>query len=213
MQRCESDRRVEQSCRQCAAFVARVTACAIFIVLTTAFTAQPVARDERVSGASHSEVEPAGLPRSAIDCQREACESTHCSSKSGTAIDDNPEALMDAADAARSSGRPAAAATCLRQVLRDHSDSPLAPLAAFTLGRVLLERLDQPLSAADAFALARALAPEGSLAQDALAREVEAWSKAGRPQEAYKRACLYVVSYPKGRRLHAVQVYGGLRTE
>jgi transmembrane sensor len=129
------------------------------------------------------------------------------------AHDDNPEALMDAADAARSSGRPDAAVMCLRKVLRDHSESPLAPLAAFTLGRVLLEKLGQPLSAADAFAMARALAPDGSLAQDALAREVEAWSKAGRLQEAYKRACLYVVTYPSGRRLHAVQVYGGLRAE
>jgi transmembrane sensor len=131
----------------------------------------------------------------------------------GSAVDDNPEALMDAADAARSSGRPDAAVMCLRKVLRDHSESPLAPLAAFTLGRVLLEKLGQPLPAADAFAMVRALAPDGSLAQDALAREVEAWSKAGHPQEAYKRACLYVVTYPTGRRLHAVQMYGGLRAE
>lgn len=173
MQRCESGRRVLQSCRACAVLVASVTACASLFVFATAFT----------------------------------------SLAAGSAVDDDPQALLDAADAARSSGRPDAAVICLRRVLRDHSESPLAPLAAFTLGRVLLEKLAQPLPAADAFAMARALAPEGSLAQDALAREVEAWSKAGRPQEAYKRACLYVVTYPRGRRLHEVQMYGGLRAE
>jgi transmembrane sensor len=131
----------------------------------------------------------------------------------GTAVDDNSEALMDAADAARLSGHPDASVTYLRKVLRNHRESPVAPLAAFTLGRVLLERLGQPSEAADAFATARGLAPEGSLAQDALAREVEAWSKAGHPHEAYERARLYVENYPRGRRLRAVQLYGGLRAE
>jgi transmembrane sensor len=120
---------------------------------------------------------------------------------------------MDAADAARLSGHPDASVTYLRKVLRNHRESPVAPLAAFTLGRVLLERLGQPSEAADAFATARSLAPEGSLAQDALAREVEAWSKAGHPHEAYERARLYVENYPRGRRLRAVQLYGGLRAE
>lgn len=127
-----------------------------------------------------------------------------------TVEDDDSGALLDAADAARLSGHPQAAVTYLRKVLDQHRESPVAPLAAFTLGRVLLERLGQPSEAADAFATARQLAPNGSLAQDALAREVEAWSKAGRPDDAYRRAQEYVETYPKGRRLHAVQLYGGL---
>jgi transmembrane sensor len=118
--------------------------------------------------------------------------------------------LLDAADAARLSGHPQVAITYLRKVLDQHRESPVAPLAAFTLGRVLLERLGQPSEAADAFATARQLAPTGSLAQDALAREVEAWSKAGRPDDAYRCAREYVDTYPKGRRLRAVQLYGGL---
>jgi transmembrane sensor len=129
----------------------------------------------------------------------------------GTTVDDDSEALLDAADAARLSGHPESAVVYLRKVLRDHRTAPVAPLAAFTLGRVLLERLGQPSEAAEAFALARTIAPRGSLAQDALAREVEAWSKAGHPHEAYERAHQYVDSYPEGRRLHAVQLYGGLR--
>ena len=131
----------------------------------------------------------------------------------GTAVaDDDSAALMDAADAARLSGHPEVSVGYLRKVLDRHRRSPVAPLAAFTLGRVLLERLGQPSEAAEAFATARDLAPRGSLAQDALAREVEAWSKAGHPQEAYERARQYVESYPAGRRLRAVQLYGGLTT-
>jgi transmembrane sensor len=129
----------------------------------------------------------------------------------GTVVEDDSEALLDAADAARLSGHPEAALQYLRSVLSRHRSSPVAPLAAFTLGRVLLERLGQPSEAAAAFATSRDLSPDGSLAQDALAREVEAWSKAGHPQEAYQRARLYVGSYPEGRRLRAVQLYGGLR--
>jgi transmembrane sensor len=127
-----------------------------------------------------------------------------------TVSDDDSGALLDAADAARLSGHPQVAVTYLRKVLDQHGESPVAPLAAFTLGRVLLERLGQPSEAADAFATARQLAPNGSLAQDALAREVEAWSKAGRPDDAYRAARQYVDTYPKGRRLRAVQLYGGL---
>jgi transmembrane sensor len=127
-----------------------------------------------------------------------------------TVEDDDSGALLDAADAARLSGHPHVAVTYLRKVLDQHGESPVAPLAAFTLGRVLLERLGQPSEAADAFATARQLAPNGSLAQDALAREVEAWSKAGRPDDAYRAARQYVDTYPKGRRLRAVQLYGGL---
>lgn len=130
--------------------------------------------------------------------------------ESGVVVENDPAALMDAADAARLSDHPEASVGYLRRVLREHSRSPVAPLAGFTLGRVLLERLGQPSEAAEAFALARGIAPQGSLAQDALAREVEAWSKAGNSHEAYERAQLYVQLYPSGRRLRAVRLYGGL---
>jgi transmembrane sensor len=128
----------------------------------------------------------------------------------GTEVEDDASALMDAADASRLSGHPDVSVSYLRRVLRDHRPSPVAPLAGFTLGRVLLERLGQPSEAAEAFAVAREIAPHGSLAQDALAREVEAWSKAGNSHEAYQRAQQYVQLYPTGRRLRAVRLYGGL---
>lgn len=128
----------------------------------------------------------------------------------GTEVDNDPAALMDAADAARLSGHPAGAVKYLERVLKEHRNSPVAPLAAFTLGRVYLDHLGQPRSAADSFALARRLAPAGSLAQDALAREVESLSKGGDEREANVKAKEYLRDYPKGRRLRAVQLYGGI---
>ena len=74
-----------------------------------------------------------------------------------------------------------------------------------------LEKLGQPERAARAFETARTLAPAGSLAQDALAREVEALSKGGNVQKAYVRAQEYLERYPNGRRVRAVQLYGGMK--
>jgi transmembrane sensor len=128
----------------------------------------------------------------------------------GESVEDDPAELMDAADAARLSGHPQSAVKYLERVVRDHERSPVAPLAAFTLGRVYLDKLGQPDGAAQAFELARKLAPTGSLAQDALAREVEALSKGGNAQKAYQRAQDYLERYPDGRRVRAVQLYGGM---
>jgi transmembrane sensor len=118
-------------------------------------------------------------------------------------------ALLAAADAARLDGRPADGAAVLRRLLREHRKDPRAPLAAFTLGRVLLNELDQPRQAAAAFAEARGLAPHGPFAEDALAREAEAWSAAGEAAEAAARAQDYVRRYPGGRRAAAMRALGG----
>jgi len=131
--------------------------------------------------------------------------------QSGSPVENSGAALMDAADAARLSGHPKAAVKYLQRVGHAHANSPVAPLATFTLGRVLLDRLGQPHRAAKAFKRARELSPGGSLVQDALAREVEALSKAGATLEANRQAREYVRRYPQGRRLRAVQLYGGLR--
>jgi transmembrane sensor len=130
--------------------------------------------------------------------------------KKDRAVEDDPAALMDAADAARLSGHAEHAVGYLAQVVSRHPKSPVAPLAAFTLGRVYLDKLGQPDRASDAFALAQTLAPNGSLAPDALAREVEALSKGGNAHKAYLRAQEYLRRYPNGQRLRAVQLYGGL---
>lgn len=118
--------------------------------------------------------------------------------------------LMLAADVARLSHHPEQAVDPLRRVLSRHPRDPRAPLAAFTLGRIFLDDLGRPKEAAAAFGRARSLAPAGPLAPDALAREVEALSRAGDEGSARERAEEYVSRYPRGTRLRSVRRFGGL---
>ena len=125
-------------------------------------------------------------------------------------VQNTPEDLLLAADAARFSNHPAQATRFLERLTREHPQDSVAPLAAFTLGRIYLSQLGQPAKAADAFSLSLRLAPSGSLAEDALAREVEAAELAGQLGRAHDLAEQYVRRYPHGRRLPSVQKAGGL---
>jgi transmembrane sensor len=132
-------------------------------------------------------------------------------SRSGPrAVRDVPAELLLAADVTRLSHHPAEAVPLLERVARDHAADPRAPLAAFTLGRVDLDELGRPREAAAAFARARALAPQGPLASDALAREVESWSRAGETARARSLAEEYLRRWPKGARIGAVRLFGNL---
>lgn len=120
------------------------------------------------------------------------------------------DVLLLASDTMRLSGQPDRALDYLdRATVLAESDAR-APLVAFTRGRLLLTALSRPYDAAEAFARARALAPRGSLAMDALAREVEARARAGDAEAARARAEEYVARYPNGLRLAAVRRWGGL---
>jgi transmembrane sensor len=121
--------------------------------------------------------------------------------------------LLLAADAARLSGHPAAALPFLERVVREHAQDARASLAAFTLGGVLMQQLDRPREAQAAYAQARALALHASLAQDALARQVEAAQRAGDAAQARALAREYLSRYPTGRRVHAVRRFAGLDAE
>ena len=118
--------------------------------------------------------------------------------------------LLLAGDVARMSGHPDAAIASLSRAVQLHAEDPRAPLAAFTRGRVHLEDLGAPRDAALAFARAHELAPDGPLAEDALAREVEAWSRCGEAETARARAVTYTQRYPHGRRAQMVRRFGGL---
>ncbi len=132
-------------------------------------------------------------------------------SRSGrSAVRDEPGDLMLSADVARLSGHPREAVVPLQAIVSRHGADPRAPLAAFTLGRVLLEELGRPHEAALAFARARASQPSGPLSEDALAREVEAWSRAGDPSRAGEKAKLYVKLYPQGSKIRSVRRLGNL---
>jgi len=124
------------------------------------------------------------------------------------AVRDQTADLLLAADAARLSGHPGESVPYLERVVRGHSSDPRSSLASFTLGRVLLDELGRPREAADAFARARATG--GPLAEDALAREVEAASRAGDTSRSRELAREYNKLYPQGRRAKAVSRFGGL---
>jgi ferric-dicitrate binding protein FerR (iron transport regulator) len=123
------------------------------------------------------------------------------------AVHDEATDLLVAADAARFGGHPAEAVPYLQRVVGAHGRDPRASLAAFTLGRVLLDELGRPAEAADAFERARAAG--GVMGEDALAREVEAWSRAGDAARAHDLAALYAQRYPAGRRARTVAKFGG----
>jgi transmembrane sensor len=122
----------------------------------------------------------------------------------------NLDDLLLAADVARRSGHPATSVPYLERAMALHGSDARAAVVAFTLGRVRLADLDDPAGAAAAFAQARAAAPNGPLAEDALAREVEARFRAGDQAQAHALAAEYVKTWPSGSRLRAVRHFGGL---
>lgn len=166
-------------------------------------------------GAASAPVSSASPPASAT-ATASAARARHKSMKvdgdevaKAAVVIETAESLLAAADAARLQGRAHEGAALLRRIVNNHRLDPRAPLAAFTLGRVLLMELGQPRQAAAAFAAARALAPGGPFAEDALAREAEAWAKAGDQAKARARAQDYLRSYPSGLRAPAVRALGG----
>jgi transmembrane sensor len=112
---------------------------------------------------------------------------------------DDTADLIEAADVARLSGHPEDALAPLRDICDRRPGDRRAPVASFTMGRILLDDLSRPLEAAGAFHRARALWRQGPLADDALAREAEAWQRAGHPERARAAAREYLQQYPGGR--------------
>jgi transmembrane sensor len=125
----------------------------------------------------------------------------------GASVPDEPEQLLLAADSARLSGHNPRAAAFLRRLVDKFPADSRAGLAALTLGRVLLDDLGQPRDAARAFATAESRG--GPLTEDALAREVDAWTRAGDHAAAKTAAARYLASYPMGRHAAFVRRLAG----
>lgn len=123
---------------------------------------------------------------------------------------DEAAELLLAADVARLSHHPEAAVAPLERVLSAHRGDARAALAAFTLGRVLLDDLGRPREALRAFETARTLAPSAPLAEDALARQVEAASRAQDPS-ARPLAEQFLQQFPESPRARSVRHFGGVR--
>jgi len=127
------------------------------------------------------------------------------------AVADQAADLMLAADVARLSAHPEAAVVPLRELCARFPKDKRAPVAAFTLGRVLLDDLGRAAEAAQAFEFAGTSWPSGPLAQDSLARAVEAWQRAGRDERARPLAERYLRRFPRGR--HAAAMRDALARE
>ncbi len=118
---------------------------------------------------------------------------------------DDAEGLLAAADVAKLAGRPGEAVPFLERVLRDFRTDSRAAIAAFSLGKIQMN--SSPALAAARFSEARTLAPSSALAEDALAREADAWALAGARDKASSAARLYLQRYPTGQRVDAMRRY------
>lgn len=110
-----------------------------------------------------------------------------------------PAELLQLADVARLSGHPAEAIAPLERLLEAHRDDERAALAAFTLGKIRQDALDAPASAADALEMAISLGLPDALREDAFARRVEAYAKAGKTSRAQAARTAYEDAFPTGR--------------
>jgi len=179
--------------------------------LTRPVVEAPAAPDEKADGGGHA-ARGRAAPRWDVLARDGDYEQAYVrlTQQESRGVSDSPGELLLAADTARLTGHAPRAVGYLARFLERYPTDPRAALAAFTLGRVHLQELGQPAKAATAFALVRRLTPAGELAEDALAREVESWSRAGRAQEALSLAEEYVRKYPHGRRQRMVRRLGGL---
>lgn len=121
---------------------------------------------------------------------------------------DQVEDLLLAADVMRLTGHSRRAVTYLKRVVNRFSHDPRSASAAFTLGKVFLEELGKPRQAAGAFAVAAR--DNSPLAEEASAREVEAWSRAQEPARARAAAMRYFRRFPEGARADTVRSLGNV---
>jgi transmembrane sensor len=159
-------------------------------------TAAPQARTQAPHAEAWRKLARAGKHREAFG------------SLAGQPVDDL-QGLLLAADAARLSGHGREAAQYLEKLVTRYPKSEQAKLGAFTLGRLSLYDLADPARAARSFASAYALDPHGPLAEDALAREAEAYHRAGDAVRARSAARRYLETFPQGTRRTVVSGYLG----
>jgi len=118
---------------------------------------------------------------------------------------------MDRADSERRGGQPRAAVATLRALV-DGGDRR-APLAAFTIAKIHAEDLGDALSGAKWFDRAIALGLPGGLDEEAHARAVEGYSRAGARAEASRARGRYEARFPNGRHLARVKEWAAARDE
>jgi transmembrane sensor len=130
------------------------------------------------------------------------------SSSSTRARWDTVDMLMARAEGARLRGDSVEAARQLERIVALAPHDPRAGLARMMLGRLFLGQ--DPERAAEHFSAASSGVVPSGLAEDALARLVEAEARAGRRERARQAAEEYQLRYPNGARRAEVRSWAGL---
>ena len=112
--------------------------------------------------------------------------------------------LLDLGNAARRAGDAAGAAKAYEQLLNAHPTDGRAGLAAFELGRLRMDRLGDLPGAISALQKAVMMAPGAGFREDAMARLVDAYSRAGALERCRSAQAAYLKSYPGGVHASAV---------
>lgn len=113
--------------------------------------------------------------------------------------------LLLAADVMRLTGHSPRAVVYLKKVVKGFPGDSRRTAAAFTLGKVLLEELGHPRAAARAFGIvARQASP---LKEEAMAREAEAWYRAGDSSKAKAAARKYLAQFSQGARADSIRSF------
>jgi transmembrane sensor len=161
---------------------------------------------ERWEGAEQippPDVAPVAPPEPEIAPEPEHVRSTS-SRASSEAAEEEGRTLFEAAREARREGRSDRAAALFAELVDQHPRDARAPLAAFELGRLRLDVLHDTAGAIEALERSLTLAPGASFRQDALARLVSAYDRAGRASACRDSRDRYLREYPDG--VHALEV-------
>jgi transmembrane sensor len=113
--------------------------------------------------------------------------------------------LLLAADVMRLTGHSQRAVALLKKVVKGFPGDSRRTAAAFTLGKVLLEELGNPRAAARAFGIAARHA--SPLKEEAMAREAEAWYRAGDSSKAKSAAQKYLAQFSQGARADSIKSF------
>lgn len=116
-----------------------------------------------------------------------------------------PADLWARATEARRAGDPREAADAYEAFLRLAPRDSQAALAAFELGRLRLDRLGDVPGAIEALRRALSTAPNAPFAEDAQARLVDAYARAGRAEACAAARDRYLARYPSGAHRRSVE--------
>lgn len=113
--------------------------------------------------------------------------------------------LLARASAARQAGKLPEAVAALEQLIKRHPKHESAGYAAFLLGRIQLDSLGDARAAVESFSFASAHPGSGFFAEDAEARRVEAFARAGQMTECAEARDQFLAKYPRAARAASIQ--------